>query len=167
MAKEYDIAKAGGQCARCGRPLEPGEEFVATVVEAEGGFERRDHCAACWASAPADEGSVFGLWRSRMPQPEQKRKLFVDDDVIIDFFERLAGAEEPAKANFRYVLALVLMRKKRLVYDRSRTDEAGRDVWLMHFRGDGHVHEVVDPKLDEDKIADVSRQLSQIMEVEP
>ncbi len=166
MAKEYDISKTAGRCAECDRELAPGEEFVATVIEAGDEFRRQDYCCTCWDARTRDETALFGVWRSHVPRPQEKKKLFVDDEVIAGFFERLDDAEEPAKINFRFVLALVLMRKKLLIYDRMRKEADGGEVWLMHFRGDEKTREVIDPHMDEEKIADVSRQLNQIMEVD-
>jgi hypothetical protein len=166
MAKDYDIAKTGGRCAACERELAPGEAFLATVREGGEGLVRYDYCPACADKLPPDEPEVLAVWRSKVPQPQQKRRLLVDDDVLVSFFERLAGAEEEAKVNFRFVLALILMRKKLLIYDRLRRESDGREVWLMHFRGQEQPHEVLDPKLDDERIAEVSGQLGQVMEVE-
>ncbi|MFW6132669.1 MAG: hypothetical protein ACOC8F_02140 [Planctomycetota bacterium] len=165
MGKQYNIAKVTGRCATCERRLAPGEAYVATVVEVGEDLERRDYCTTCRPPGEAT-GDALAVWSSRLPQSQQKRKLLVDDEVLVNFFERLAGADDEAKVNFRFVLALVLMRKKRLVYERGRTDESGRDVWVMRLRGEQATCEVVDPHLDEDKIADVSEQLGQIMETD-
>ena len=168
MAKEYNISKTAGQCVVCQRALEPGEEFVAAVREAGEELLREDYCPTCWdAKGDAeDEPDVLGVWRARVPQPQEKRKLFVDDDLLRNFFERLEGAEDEAKVSFRYVLALVLMRKKLLVYDRMDRRDDGSEVWQMHFKGSDATHHVIDPKMDEDKIAEVSAQLGQILEGE-
>ena len=58
------------------------------------------------------------------------------------------------------------MRKKLLVYDRMQREDDGGEIWQMHFKGSDQVHHVIDPKLDEDKIAEVSGQLGQILEGE-
>ena len=39
----------------------------------------------------------------------------------------------------------------------------GVELWQMHFRGSNQMHQVIDPKMDEDKIAEVSEQLTQIL----
>ncbi len=165
MPKDYNISKVTGRCAACERELAPGEGYVATVIEQGEELQRHDYCPECW-DAWGGDSTPLGQWRARVPEPNEKKKLFVDDDVLINFFERLAGAEDPAKVNFRFVLALILMRKKRLIYDRSRTDPHGREVWQMHLRGSDETCEVVDPNLDEEKIAEVGDQLHQIMEIE-
>ncbi len=58
------------------------------------------------------------------------------------------------------------MRKKLLVYDRMERGEDGTETWEMHLRGNPQGHRVIDPKMDEDKIAEVSTQLGQILEGE-
>ena len=174
MAKDFDIAKAADLCCRCGKQMQPTEEFFATVREAGDLFVREDHCLTCWEGngqsgeeGPSGPEGLFGVWRTRVPTPEEKKKkLLVDDDLIVNFFERLEGADSPAKLSYRFVLALVLMRKRRLVYDRTTQGADGRDVWQMHFRGDPTPREVIDPHMDEDKIAEVSQQLGEVMQGE-
>ena len=167
MAREYNISRIGGTCHQCGDEIPPGRELVATVRETDEDFQRQDYCPACWeASDGEQDASVLGVWRTRAPHPEAKRKLFVDDEVLIRFFERLADAREPAKIHFRYVLALVLMRKKLLVYDRMIARDDGWDEWQMHFRGDDTVHKVLDPHMDVDEIAAVSAHIGEILEAD-
>jgi hypothetical protein len=105
------------------------------------------------------------FWQATMPAHEQKKKLFVDDEVLCELFERLKDTTEPAKLNFRFVLGLILMRKKMLIYDTSRTED-GRDIWEMHFKGREDKLDLLDPKLDESQMAEVSQQLGQILNEE-
>lgn len=167
MAKEYNISKSGGHCTACNREIVSDQEFMATVRERDEEFSREDYCLDCWTAQPRDnEPGIFGVWRSRIPPAAEKKKLFVDDELLVNFFQRLDGSDEPAKINFRFVLALVLMRKKMLVYDRMKKEDDGREVWQMHFKGNDQVHKVLDPHMDEEKIAQVSENLGQILEGE-
>ena len=110
MAKEYDIDKTVGQCVVCDRRIEPGQELVATVTEADEELCRADYCIECWQSQPNDGSpELLAVWRTRMPQAKARRKLFVDDELLVNFFQRLEGVDSPARINFRYVLALILM----------------------------------------------------------
>lgn len=168
MAKEYNISRPVGSCRECERAFEPEEEFIAAVREVEDELRREDYCRPCWQQKDDPEAAedLLGTWRTRMPRPQEKKKLFVDDDVLINFFERLAQADDEAKLSFRYVLALVLMRKKILIYEGSRKRDDGRDVWIMRMKGTKQEHDVVDPGMDEDQISQVSDQLGQILEGE-
>ena len=97
-----------------------------------------------------------------MPLPNQKKKLFVDDEILINFFKRLEDEKEPIKVHFRFVLALILMRKKILKYEDTRR-EAGQEIWKMRFVKETEMHEVVNPELDDPQIEQVSQELSSIL----
>ena len=166
MAKDYDIARTAGQCCDCEAQIAPGQQYVACVVQAGKELQRRDYCLQCFKQPEGDlDEDVLGQWRTRAAQPQEKKKLFIDDELLLNFFERLEDAEEPAKVNFRFVLTLVLMRKKLLVYERSDANEDG-EIWTLRVRGSDRTSKVIDPHMDEEKIAEVSRQLGEIMEGE-
>ncbi len=169
MAKEYPIPKPDGVCSACEGQIEPETEFVAIVREVGGELQRQNYCAACWAEAteqtPAKQQSdVLGVWHTRLPKPEEKKKMFVDDELLMNFFQRLEGTQDDAKINFRFVLTLVLMRKKLLVYEGSCTTDDGVETWKMRRKGSDETYEVTDPHMDEEKISQVSHQLGDILE---
>ena len=47
----------------------------------------------------------------------------------------------------------------------EKTSDGG-ETWEMHFKGSDAKHRVVNPKMDEDKIAQVSQNLGEILEGE-
>ena len=160
----YDVPRPAGKCAASGREIAPGERFIAAVRETPAGLERLDIAQECW-TATFDRTGLLGFWQTTMPRPEEKRKVFVDDEVLCNLFERLADAAEPGKVNFRFMLGLILMRKRLIVYEDSRQD-AGRDVWVVRMKGKDERLDLIDPKLDEQHMAEVSQQLGQILNEE-
>ena len=112
-----------------------------------------------------DRAGVLAFWQTVMPAHEQKKKVFVDDEVLCTLFERLADATEPVKVNFRFVLGLILMRKRLIVYDDARKED-GRDVWVVHMKGKEEKLLLTDPKLDEQQVTEVSQQLGEILNQE-
>lgn len=166
MAREYEIQKVSGRCGGCQRELAGGEEFVAALFDTDEGFRREDLCRQCADGAAGRLEGAFSAWQGRMPTPDAPKKKTVDEEVLVSFFDRLAGEEASERVNFRFVLALMLMRKKRLVYDGSRRDESGREIWTMHFRKESGGVEVVHPEMDEEQIAAVTKELTAIFETE-
>ncbi len=168
MAKEFNIARTAGQCVQCERTLETAEPYMVVVVTERELLLRRDWCLACWDDPqrePVD--NPFGQWRTQVPAKEEKKKVFVDDDLLLNFFHRLADDAEPSRQNFRFVITLVLMRKRLLNYERTIKADDGTQSWLLKQRGrPGELLEVLDPQLDEDQIADLSEQLSGILQGE-
>jgi hypothetical protein len=159
---EWVIDKPLGQCSATGRQIQPGEEYYATLVETEQGFARRDFSTEAWTQQKPE---VFCYWKTKLPTPDQKKQVFVDEDMLMAFFERLAVETEQEKINFRFVLALVLMRKRRLKYDSSKNDD-GKDIWRLRITGSQDFVDVVNPNLDESQIAQLTSQIGQILQVE-
>jgi len=159
---EWVIDKPLGQCCATGRVIAPGEEYYATLVQTEQGFARRDFCAEFWTQ---NKPEVFCYWKTKLPRPDQKKQVFVDDDMLMAFFDRLATETEQEKLNFRFVLALVLMRRRRLKYDSSKMDD-GKDVWRLRITGTQDFAEVVNPNLNESQVAQLTSQIGQILQVE-
>lgn len=217
-ASTYDIERPSGQCAFTGRTLQPGEIYMAALVEFQPPpAQAGDQSSAARAKAPVAKSLAAGLglkrldislqaweqnqrppqmfsyWRSTIPQPNQKKKLFVDDDVLVNLFRRLADATQPERLAFRFVLGLILMRKKMLRYDGA----ARRTVNQSVTQPDGSIQmqelvqewwtftpkldvskgplgkwneqerlEMLNPQLDEAQIAQVHQQLNEILQAE-
>ena len=159
---EWDINRPLGQCAGSGKRIEPGQEYFAALAETTEGLERRDFCEEFWQQNTPD---VYCFWKTKMPLPNQKKKMFIDDDMLMAFFERLGTETDQEKINFRFVLTLVLMRKRKLKYDNSRTED-GKEIWQLKVTAQQRTVEVVNPNLTEDKIEELSSQVGQILQIE-
>jgi hypothetical protein len=168
-APALSVPRPHGVCAVSGRPIVPGEKFMAAVRETAAGLERVDVAAEHWAGF--ERADLLGYWQTVMPDPEQKKKVFVDDEVLCTLFERLADATEPAKVAFRFVLGLILMRKRLVLYDSTRHEPAAeggeaRDVWTVRMKRRTDTLDLIDPKLDESRMTEVSQQLGEILNEE-
>jgi hypothetical protein len=159
----YEVPRGGGKCAVSGRVIVTGEKYFAAIRETETGVERQDVTPECWDAY--DKIGLLAFWQTVMPQADEKKKVFVDDEVLCSLFERLADAVEPAKVSFRFVLGLILMRKRLVIYDATRHEPA-RDIWVVRLKGKPEQMDLLDPKLDEQQMAEVSQQLGQILNEE-
>ena len=159
---EWTINKPLGQCFGTGVKIEPGQEYFGALVKTEEGLQRRDFCADYWESEKPD---VFCYWKTKLPHPDQKKQLFVDDQMLMAFFERLEKETDPEKVNFRFVLALILMRKRILKYEDTTTDD-GREIWRLRVVGDKQIAEVINPHLDEEQVEQLSSQIGEILQTD-
>lgn len=159
---DWTINKPLGECCGTGRAIEPGEEYFGALVEAEDGLERRDYSVEYWEN---EKPAVFCFWKSRLANPDEKKELFVSDEMLMAFFERLANETDLEKLNFRFVLALVLMRKRKLKYDATRMDGA-REIWSLRVVGEKDPVEVVNPHLDDEQIELLTSQIGQILQAD-
>lgn len=157
--EQWEVQRSSGVCSLCQKTLEPCHIYYAALIDHEDSFVRQDFCADCWETQQAKS---YSFWQTRVPEPNQKRSLFVDDSVLINFFERLADETEPLRINFRFVLMLILMRKRILKYVNT-IQKDGTEIWQMRQVGTDTQHSVINPHLDEEKIQEVSEELSAIL----
>ena len=121
---DFEVARSQGVCTVTGHTFGEGEAFYAVLFEKPDGFVRQDYSVEAWTDPPED---AFCFWKSQVPQKGQKKKsVIVDNEVLIDFFERLTGEPEPVKVQFRFVLALMLMRKRLLRYEGTKDVDGDR-----------------------------------------
>lgn len=163
----YPIARTTGLCAASGRKLEVGERYVATLIEQEGVAELRrlDFTLDAWKSgarpeAVAPGATLFASWQAVVPEPNAKKGVSLDPEELLDLFEQLAETTDPKKLSFRYLLALILIRKRVLKY------EGQKQGTMMVKRTGPHAGEalaVVDPGMDEITIAGALEQLGEMM----
>lgn len=108
---DWKIKKKEGACAACERPFEEGESHFSLLVLGPETLGREDRCTACFESS-AERPDDLIFWRTwRRPD---HRRLAVDFDSVERLFLALGGRADERLAELRYLLALLLMRKKRL-----------------------------------------------------
>ena len=159
-----------------------GERYVAALVQHPEGDEyaRLDYSEGAWNEGvrPSRPLILLGFWRGVMAEPGAKKRMLVDDQSLLDLFEQTgeegvgggAGVEgageggEGDREAFRFVLALILLRKRLLVQEGSK----GKNL-MVRVRGNPRppegpaLAEVVDPGLDEESIARVTVQLGAVL----
>ncbi len=179
----YDIARPVRTCASTGAPIDVGDHFVAVLVDMPGeeALSRQDFSLDAWegGARPEAPGKVFAFWRTVAPEPNEQKKPLIGEDELMDLFEQLGESDADDRLAFRYLLTLVLVRKRRLTYEGgSPADRKNKRAGLMYVRpkgvalppergGDGPpLIEVVDPGLDDETIASVTEQLGQIMNLD-
>lgn len=158
--EQWELARPTGVCGVTGRELREGEEYYAVLFEDADSFRRVDYCLEVWKGPPQE---AFCHFKTRVPVREATRKrLLVDDDMLINLFLRLADQTEPLRLQFRFVLALILMRKRLLRYQETIQD-GGVEYWLMNLAKEQSVHRVLNPHLTDEQTEGVSRQLGAIL----
>ncbi len=114
MLGDYKVSRCTRRCHSLDRPLREGEWYYSVVLESHEEFERRDYSAESWQGPP--DGAI-GWWKSRMPRADEKKLVLAPPEVLIDLLRQME--KFPERAKIRYLLALMLMRRK-LVRPASR-----------------------------------------------
>lgn len=132
MATDWKIREKEEGCAACKRPFGAGEEHFSILVVGADALGREDRCVACFEAAEETPG-IF--WRTR--RQAAGRRLTVDFESIERLFLALEGRSEERLEELRYLLALLLVRKKRLKLVRVLRREQGEFLALRRPRRGG------------------------------
>ncbi|HEY1190603.1 MAG TPA: hypothetical protein VGE74_23420 [Gemmata sp.] len=158
---DYDIQGPTRVCALTHRELKPGDRYFAALTESAGKLVRTDYAADAWPGPPP--GAV-AYWAGKVPPANQKpRKPAVNDDLLLDCFDRLKDTADADGLNFRYVATLLLMRRKRFRFEDASRDANGRDVLIVRDARGGAVHQVIDPRLNDEQIAAVQTEVFRVL----
>jgi hypothetical protein len=156
---EYQIQANTRRCARTGRELRPGEKYFALLIKDGAHLLRQDFSPEGWQGPPP---GAFGYWTGTVPALDQPQKPPVDDDLLLDCLQRLEGETEPGRVNFRYVVALLLMRRKRLKLEQTLTTNGVENMVLRCSRT-GERYQVVNPRLSADEMSQVQEEVLRVL----
>ena|GEM_PF-345279 len=157
--RQWQVDRAAGLCNVTGRALEEGEEFYTVLFEDGESFRRADYSLDAWQGPPDGSSCHF---KTRVPVKKKAKQLLVGNEALVTFFVHLADESEPIRVQFRFVLALILMRKRILRYEGTRSED-GAEIWDMTLTREQTRHRVINPKLTDDQVESVSRELTAIL----
>ncbi len=159
MKSEWNMPRRAEVCAACRREFAPGEPLQACLYQTGEAYVRRDFCPTC---APPASPAPLATWRTRRPAPTDRKTPAFDRHAIHQLFERLEEAGEPQQLQLRFVLALLLWRKRILRLDRTVGDR-DLEIWEFTAPATGATHRVLRPELDEPQLERLSRRLEDLL----
>ncbi|HKD37975.1 MAG TPA: hypothetical protein VKB78_14280 [Pirellulales bacterium] len=110
-----------------GRELAPGETYYSALISAGANVERRDYSSEAWTGPPEE---ALGWWKSQVPTAETKKAAWAPNDVMLELFNELAHSED--RVDMRYVLALLLIRRRVLRLEETERDREGHEALLVY-----------------------------------
>lgn len=136
MQQDWNIKQRSEVCDATGRPFAEGEIFYTALFQDGEGFRRSDLCEDAWKalSANAAGSQPFSSWRSKFEPPAPPEPEALPRGDAEGMLRKLVESNDPSHTNTRYLLAIMLERKRilkpqpssekgTLVYEHSVTGE--------------------------------------------
>lgn len=158
MQADWEIKSRAHACARTGREFQPGEIFYTLLIREGDGFRREDLSEEAWESRN-DNMQPFSFWRSKYEPPTPPPPEPLPKDDAEGLLRRLVAENDPAYANVRYILALMLERK-RLLRPMESQDE---DMLVYEHVATGEIIVLANPRLSLEQIPAVQREVSALL----
>ena len=158
VREEWPVPRRARECALSGRAFAPGDRVVSELFDHGDHFERRDRLES--VEPDPDETAPFSRWVSPWP-PEPERAPGVDLDLARTFLRDLLREDEPDHRPLAHVLALLLIRKRRLKMLGHGLADDGAPVLRVTLPQDpDDVLEIPAPPMPPDVVAAVGGQVA-------
>ncbi|MCA8986166.1 MAG: hypothetical protein KDA78_00900 [Planctomycetaceae bacterium] len=154
---DYSLKPLSKNCSATGQPLEPGDLCYSVLIEKNGRHERLDFSSSAWKGVP--EGAL-GVWRTEVPAAEIKPVNPFDNQRLLDQFIEFTEQCNDSQKKLRYVLALLLVRKKQLVHEQNFEQDGEQWMQLRGVRGEG-LFKIPEEKLTQHEMTRLQAEIDQ------
>ena len=122
---DYELQRCTRHCASKRPGSRPRRDLL---FGGAGRRERTETLRLCGGSMARSAGERFGWWKSQIPNVEAKRAQWAPNEVMLQFFEQLA--DQPERQDVRYVLALLLVRRRVMRVERRKSGTTRANPWF-------------------------------------
>jgi len=149
LAEPWHVRSRSRECAATHRAFLDGETIVTALYPdpQSSGYLRRDICLEAWSDLPGDAESPFSFWQTTFVAPaDADHPHPVEKLSPEEILHRLIAEDDDHTENTRYILAVMLERKKLLrETDSQRTPNGILRVY--EHRKTGEVYLIRDPDI--------------------
>lgn len=164
MQQNWSIRSRAHQCALTSRPFEDGETFHTAIYfdPQENGYVRRDVSAEAWAQE-VQERKPVAAWKSFYQKAEVEAKPEIaPKESAQELLQRFIEEGDPTTENARYILALMLERKRQIVQTVEKEVD-GAKMLFYENKKTGEIFIVRDPELKLDEVAQIQEEVATIL----
>lgn len=158
---EWDIQSRSDVCSTCQRPFADKEVYHTLLRMDTSGYQRRDLCGACYANAPRD--GVLSYWQGEYKLPAPPPPEPIQKETAETLLRKLVESTDPTHAAARYILAVMLERKRILKHRDTMREQTGNEVLVYEHARTGESFAIPDPRLRLDQLAQVQQEITAVL----
>ncbi|MCH7224509.1 hypothetical protein [Haloferula sp. A504] len=166
LQESWHIRSRARQCAITEKPFEEGQQIVTALFPdpESSGYLRRDFSLEAWEARGEEDESAFSFWRSTYEPPAQDEKVDpMEKEDPETLLRRLVDEDEEHTENVRYILAVMLERKKLLRETDAQTIPTGT-LRVYEHRKTGDAFLIRDPNIPLDEVESVQEEVILLLE---
>src|SRR5690554_4361281 len=118
MLMDFEIRGCARTCVVSGEAINPGETYFSVLELKDTEVFRGDYSVKAWKGPPE---TCIGWWRSKVPTRDDSQPKLAPIDIMLNLFETLA--ERTDELEFRYLLGLLLLRRRVIRRDGTSRNE--------------------------------------------
>lgn len=157
VVPEWEIKARAHQCAKSEEPFTDGAVIYTLLYRDRNGFRREDVSEQAWLEIK-DKVTPFSFWKSRYEAPAPPVPEPVAKESGEALLRKLLHEDRPGHVNARYVLSIMLERKKTLKQVDVRENGGAKYLIYEHTRT-GEVFIIEDPRLKLDQLDSLQKEV--------
>ena len=155
---DFEVQKFTRVCAKTEKEFKPGDRFYSYLIRDGGETVRQDVAASEWDGPPED---CVGWWKSEVPDPKSKKLNWAPHEVMLHYFSETEG--KPEEQDLRYILALLMIRRRILRLEDTQHDDSGREIMMLYCSRNESEYEVPVVSLTLERTEEVQAILSNLL----
>jgi len=158
---DWDIQSRASACTTCQEPFADKQTYHTLLSMTAAGYQRRDLCTECYIVAPRE--GVLSYWQGEYKMPPPPPPEAIERNTAESLLRKLVESTDPNHAAARYILA-VMLERKRILKHRDTTHEAdGKELLVYEHAQTGESFTIPDPKLRLDQLAEIQQQVVDLL----
>lgn len=164
IIEDWKIRSRATRCCYSGEPFEDGEKFYTCLFEVADDFVRRDYSAKNWDLISKNlDPPPFSFWQSTFELPRKDGEPEpIEHKSAESMLRRMIDEDDPHTENARYILAVMLERKK-LLKPVDEKETGARKLLFYEHRTTGDLFIVADPGLRLDQLGEVQEEVTALL----
>lgn len=165
LNEPWSIKSRAHICSVTEKHFVDGESFCTAIFPdpETSGYLRQDFSLDAWKNRAPDTAPPFSFWTSVYHAPVKEEEVQVTEESPENLLRRLIEEDEEHTENARYILAIMLERKKQLVEADSQPTPSGI-IRIYEQRKTGDVFIVKDPNIPLNDIEKIQEEVSELLE---
>jgi hypothetical protein len=159
---DWTIQHRSTECAVTGRPFADGEYFHTLLFYEKGEFRREDLSDEAFKERK-DGVQPFSFWRAKFEPPPPAQPEAVNRQTAEDLLRSYMLESGPEHSNARYILALMLERKRLLKEVEVKRGDEGSLTRIYEHVKTGEVFVVPDPQLRLNQVEELQMQVAGLL----
>ena len=163
MSQDWSIQARGECCSATGTQFVAGQVFHTLLFREVEVLRREDLCEEAFRSRAEDSPVPFSVWRAKFEPPPAKPPEPLGKQTAEQLLRSVMADPDPGLRNIRYILAVMLERKRIIKEVELIREEDGSLSRVYQFPKTGEVLLIPDPNLRLDQIAEVQLELTALL----
>ena len=163
--EDWNIQARSNVCTNCQTPFVEKENCYTILSSGNIGYQRQDLCRTCWIASGEtlirEKLGVISYWQGAYEPPSLAPPDPLSKEDAQSILRRMLQRNDPTEVEARYILAVMLERKRILKH--RETQKTAEKLLVYEYTETGEIFMIQDPQLRLDQLEEVQKRVSSMI----